>query len=109
MFKKKRKKYKKRNPLYFYYTIENYTYKYTCRNKYRKHILDFRCTDSNCPAQGYLNREKDEFKPNEFTSHINYEDHSYIVVILYLLLQKKNSNLINMLKKIFQELTQKKI
>ena len=29
--KHKRKKYKKRNPLYFYYQLGGYTFKYTCK------------------------------------------------------------------------------
>ena len=47
------------------------------KNKYRKNILDFRCSDTFCPAQGYFYRKEDKFKPNVFTNHINYEEHSY--------------------------------
>ena len=77
--KKKRKKYKPRNPLYYYYSIDTKTYKYTCKNKNRKQILDFRCSDSICPAQGIFYRKDDYFKPNIFTKHIPYEEHSYII------------------------------
>ena len=73
--KKKRKKYKPRNPLYYYYTIDGNTYKYTCRNKFRKEILDFRCTDSNCPARGIFYSKDDCFKPNIFINHISYDEH----------------------------------
>ena len=77
--KKKRKKYKPRNPLYYYYSIDTKTYKYTCKNKNRKQILDFRRSDSNCQAQGIFYRKDDYFKPNIFTKHIPYEEHSYII------------------------------
>ena len=40
IMRKKRKKYKPRNPLY-YYSIDTKTYKYTCKNKNLKQILDF--------------------------------------------------------------------
>ena len=65
--------------MYYYYSIDTKTYKYTCKNKNRKQIFDFRCSDSNCPAQGIFFRKDDYFKPNIFTKHIPYEEHSYII------------------------------
>ena len=44
-----------------------------------KNNLDFRCMDTLCPAQGYFYRKEDKFKPNVFTNHINYEEHSYTI------------------------------
>ena len=80
---KKRGKYKPRNPLYFYYNINGNIYKYTCKVKDRKNILDFRCSDTNCKARGYFYKKDDTFKPNIFLSHIEYEDHSYIINEIY--------------------------
>lgn len=73
----KRGKYKIRNPLYYYYNIGGLTYKFTCKNKNRKNILDFRCTDTNCKAQALYYKKEDIFKLNVFTTHKSYEDHSY--------------------------------
>ena len=81
--KKKRKKYKILKPLYFYYEIERKVYKYTCKNKYRKNILYFKCADTHCKAQGIYYKNKGEFKPNIFTTHIPYDDHGYIIDYLY--------------------------
>ena len=78
IMRKKRKKYKPRNPLY-YYSIDTKTYKYTCKNKNLKQILDFIWSDSNCLAQGIFYRKDVYFKPNIFTKHIPYEEHSYII------------------------------
>ena len=49
------------------------------KNKYRKQILDFRCSDTNCPARGIFYRNDDCFKPNIFLNHIPFEEHSYII------------------------------
>ena len=87
---KKRKKYKIQNPLYFYYEIEGKVYKYTCKNKYRKNILDFKCTDTHCKAQGLYYKQTDEFKPLIFTTHIPYDDHSYIIDNFMRINLKKN-------------------
>ena len=57
--------------------IDGKIYKYTCRNKNRKNILDFRCSDTSCPAQDYFYRKTDEFKLNIFTQHKEYEEHTY--------------------------------
>ena len=45
--------------------------------------MDFKCTDTHCKAQGIYYKQSDEFKPNIFTTHIPYDDHSYIVDNLY--------------------------
>ena len=58
---KKRGKYKKRDPLYYYYNINGDIYKYTCDNKNSKYDLRFYCTDSKCPAKAILNIETNEF------------------------------------------------
>ena len=77
--KKKRGKYKARQPLYYYYNINDNIYKYTCKNKNRKTIMDFRCSDTNCPAKGYYYKKEEKFKPNAFLNHIEYNEHSYII------------------------------
>ena len=41
--------------------------------------MDFRCSDSKCPALGVFYWNDDYFKPNKFTNHFAYEDHSYII------------------------------
>ena len=75
---KNRNKYKPRDPLYYYYQIENKTYKYTCTKKTGKNTLPFNCSDTSCKAKGIFNKLTGEFFPNE-TPHINYEKHTYIV------------------------------
>lgn len=80
---KKRGKYKARNPLYYYYNIGGNIYKYTCKVKNRKNILNFKCSDTNCKAAGYYYKKDDKFKPNVFLAHIEYEDHSYIISEYY--------------------------
>lgn len=42
-------------------------------------ILDLRCSDTLCTAQGYFYRKEDKFKPNVFTNHIDYEEHRYTI------------------------------
>jgi len=73
-----RGKYKPRDPLYYYYKIDNKTYKYTCINKNAKITLPFNCSDTSCKAKGIYNKLTGEFSPNEI-AHINYEKHTYIV------------------------------
>ena len=46
--KHKRGKYKKR---YFYFDIDNKTYRYICENKSSVNKLKFKCSDTKCPAQ----------------------------------------------------------
>jgi len=53
----------------FYYIIDGNIYKYACKNKNRKNILDLRCTDTSYPAQANFYRKIDEFKLNIFTQH----------------------------------------
>ena len=62
-------------PLYYYYIINNKKYKYTCKNKNSKFDFKFYCSDSKCPAIGYLNIEKNEFNPSKDKNimHIEYE------------------------------------
>ena len=67
-------KYKPRNPLYFYYTINGNQYKYTCRNKYRKNILGFSRSDIACPTQAQYFKNIEKFKLNVLTSHKDYCD-----------------------------------
>ena len=88
---KKRGKYKPREPLYYYYMIDGNIYKYTCRNKNRKKILDFRCSDTSCPAQANFFRKTDEFKLYEFTQHKEYEEHTYTFNEIYKNKFKANS------------------
>ena len=79
--KKKRGKYKKREPFHYYYNINNNVYKYTCKNKNLKYDLKFYCSDSNCPAIAIFNLEKKEFIPanEDKYKHIEYESHSYVI------------------------------
>ena len=65
--------------MYFYYQFESNTNKYTSKNKYRKNILDFHCSDILWQAQGYYYREKDKFKPKAFTNYIKYKEHKYTI------------------------------
>ena len=46
----KRGKYQKREPLYFYYTINDKVYRYECENKNNKTKLKFNCSDTKCLA-----------------------------------------------------------
>ena len=77
--KKRKKKYKPRDPFYYYYINEGKVYKYTCENKDRKNNLKFNCSDTKCKAFGYYYNDIKEFKPNEDIQHIEYEAHSYII------------------------------
>ncbi len=104
IIKKKRGKYKQRDPLYYYYNIDGHTFKYTCKNKNRKNILDFRCSDTTCKAQAYYYRKRDEFTLNVFTSHKAYEDHTYAFNETY----KKNLIQTLFVKKISKKITLKK-
>lgn len=87
----KRGKYKIRNPLYYYYNIEGLTYKYTWKNKNRKNILDFRCTNTTCKAQALYYKNEDKFKVNVFSAHKSYEDHTYNFNEFYRKKFKENS------------------
>ena len=78
---KKRKKYAPRDPIYYYYTIKDKTYKYTCRNKFAKKILPFKCTDTSCKAKGTYNLLTEKFTPDNI-EHIEYENHTYIIPAL---------------------------
>ena len=73
----KRGKYQKREPLYFYYTINDKVYRYTCENKNNKTKFKFNCSDSKCPATAEYSKLEDKFIPNEDKDkqHIAYEDH----------------------------------
>ena len=64
--KKRRKKYKEQKPLYYYYNVEGNIYRYICKNENRKTIMDFRCSNTNCPAKGYYYLKDEIFKPNVF-------------------------------------------
>jgi len=44
-------KYKKREPIYFYFDLDNITYRYTCENKSSLNKLKFKCSDTKCPAE----------------------------------------------------------
>ena len=82
---KVKKKYKKREPLYYYYVIGGNTYKYTCENKQYKNTLRFKCSDTKCKAKGiyyenlniFIPKDGDEYK------HIEFEKHSYITPLIY--------------------------
>ena len=50
---KKLGKYKEPNPFYYYYNIETNIYRYIGKNKNRRNIMDFRCSDTNFLAKGY--------------------------------------------------------
>ena len=79
--KKKRGKYKKREPLYFYFDIDGKTYRYTCENKASTNTLKFKCSDTKCPAEAVYSKKSDQFIPNKDKNkaHIEYEMHSYII------------------------------
>ena len=78
---KKTGKYKKRDPLYYYYNINGDIYKYTCDNKNSKYDLRFYCTDSKYPAKAILNIETNEFVilNEKIDKHIEYDKHSYVI------------------------------
>ena len=69
--KKPKKKYKQRNPLYFYYEIKGYLYKYTYENKDRKSNLKFKCSDTKCKAYAFYYPEIKNFKIIEEIEHID--------------------------------------
>ena len=75
-----KKKYKQRNPLYFYYEIEGHLYKYTCENKDRKSNFKFKCSDTKCKAYAFYYPEIKNFKIIEEIGHIDYESHSYTIL-----------------------------
>ena len=77
--KKNKKKYKQRNPLYFYYEIKGNLYKYTCENKERKSNLKFKCSDTKCKAYAFYYPEIKNFKIIEEIEHIDYDSHSYVL------------------------------
>ena len=83
--KGRKKHYKKRDPLYYYYNIGGNTYKYTCKNKYYKHCLRFKCTNSKCMARGIYYQYLERFKPKEGDNykHIKFESHSYTIPKIY--------------------------
>lgn len=74
----KHRKYKARDPLYYYYIMNGNEYKYTCRNKNLKYKLLFNCTDTHCKATGSYFKDSNRFIPGE-EGHIDYEDHSYAI------------------------------
>ena len=45
--------------------------------------MDFRCSDTNCPAKGYYYMKEEKFKPNDFLNHIDYNELSYIINEFY--------------------------
>ena len=68
--------YKKRNPTYYYYKINNKTYK--CTKSISSVYYDFyKCRDTNCPASGKYSKITNKFT-NEGI-HIQYEKHSFII------------------------------
>lgn len=77
----KRGKYKKREPLYFYFDIDNKTYRYTCENKNSINKLKFKCSDTKCKAEAEYSKIEDKFIPNleEDKKHIPFEEHSYVI------------------------------
>ena len=68
--------YKKTNPEYYYYKIDNKTFKYTKINSSNNYYF-YKCSDTSCGASGKLYKELNIFK-NE-GKHIMYENHSYII------------------------------
>ena len=68
--------YKKRNPTYYYYKINNKTYKYT-KSISSVNYDFYKCTDTNCPASGKYNKISNKFTHEGI--HLQYENHSYII------------------------------
>ena len=64
--------------MYYYYQINNKTYKYICTKKNAKHILPFNCSDTACKAKGSFNKLTEQFVPQDI-EHIDYEKHTYVV------------------------------
>jgi len=62
--KHKRGKNKKRNSIYFYFDIDNKTYRYTYENKSFINKLKFKCSDTKCPAEADYSKMEDKFIPN---------------------------------------------
>ena len=65
---KKRGKYKERAPIHYYYKINNYVYKYTCKNKDVKNVIPFKCSDTLCPANAIYNRLNEPFSIDDTTA-----------------------------------------
>ena len=63
--------------MYYYYNINGYTYKYTCKKKW-KIFPTFQLFRYIMPSQRIINKETEKFIPGEI-SHIEYENHTYII------------------------------
>lgn len=61
--KKIPKKYKEREPLYYYYIIDNEEFKYTCKYKYTKNKLSFYRSDTHCKAKVVYFLESEKLEP----------------------------------------------
>ena len=75
----KRRNYKDRDPLYYYFIIDGKEYKYACRNKSTKAKYYFYCSDTHCKTSGNFFKESELFEPN-LEKHLEYEEHLYIIM-----------------------------